>query len=789
MASQFYSRYIPPVANIPDNTETSRPAKRRKKDNSEGRPNINGNSTSQIPENVTQGIKAQNDAVNPNVPRLEISEVPDTNGPAMKENKDKTKKKKKKKKKKADGGAENFAEANSRLSPKLGPENSVAGWRADSKHQKIPSKYEKESSASELRKPSTEEGDDPPSEGSLEIESHGLEPLPQPPRAPEGPKVSAFSALPEWLKNPALVSTSDSIAFKDLSLHENTTNALNRKGYSSAFAIQAAILPMLLPGSSHYTGDICISAATGSGKTLAYALPMVENLRDMQNTKLRGLIVVPTRELVTQVKQTLDLCISGSGLKVETAVGNRSLKEEQQLLIEQEERYDPEAYKAEQQKEFDEDEELMNWDFERNLGSKEHDYIESSRNYVVEHVSRIDLLICTPGRLVEHVQSTTGFTLENVKWLVIDEADRLLDESFQQWVDVVLPALEYLRPLSPAEARIHKTFHILRRREIRKIILSATMTRDVSKLTALKLRNPRLVILETQNKSLKSGNEEVDMEGHQTFELPSTLQEIAVPVTKAENKPLYLLHVLENLPEMLRDKSKSHKENSMIADQGDTFKSPEDHTSSSATSSPSSSSSDSSHTTPPRTYPTSKTPIPPATHGTLIFTSNNESALRLARLLSLLRPSLSPRITTLTKSTPSTHKLLSAFRNHHLSILIATDRASRGLDLPNLAHVVNYDMPTSLTSYIHRVGRTARAGREGVATTLVEFQQGKWFWGEIGREGMVGRGEGRRVRRVGVEVGGGEEVMKGYRSALATLGAEARGGAIGDGGGAGRRVS
>jgi ATP-dependent RNA helicase DDX51/DBP6 len=88
---------------------------------------------------------------------------------------------------------------------------------------------------------------------------------------------------------------------------------------------------------------------------------------------------------------------------------------------------------------------------------------------------------------------------------------------------------------------------------------------------------------------------------------------------------------------------------------------------------------------------------------------------------------------TIVKSNKSSasRKTLAAYRRGRISIIVATDRASRGLDLQSLTHVINYDIPTSVTTYVHRVGRTARAGRGGSAWSLVAHREGRWFSNEI----------------------------------------------------------
>lgn len=724
MASPFYNRYIPPQSKASDHIEVSRPAKKRKKNK------------------LTPTVNAKQSK-----PREKFQKIEPLNSHDTEE---------------AQLGSNDVKAVHQDLAVR-------------DRHKTVLDKYEKAAKRSaDLAGESTvvaEDDEDKKQEDAMSVEMHGLEPLPQPAQVNEDPKVSLFSALPEWIQAPVVASSAVTVLFEGLALHDDIIASLEKRGYSAAFAIQSAVLPMLLPGPKQHSGDICISAATGSGKTLAYVLPMVQSLRNRPVTRLRGLIVVPTRELVNQVKESLDCCSTGSGLKFATAVGSKSLREEQTALIEKGQRYDPEAYKAEQEKEIDEDEELMEWDFDKKFGS--NDELGLYYNHVVEYTSKVDILVCTPGRLVEHIQSTIGFTLEHVQWLVIDEADRLLDESFQQWVDVVLPGLEYLPPPDNLHHGEPDLSDLIRRREIRKIVLSATMTRDISKLMTLKLRRPKLVVLEGQVR--KRGDEDEnavpgDDEGR--VEVPATLQEYGVPILErnTQDKPLYLIELLESDSKTLISKKRqSPPIPSKISASSEGATSTDSDSLSEDSDSPSNSNE-------PSNQPITETH--PSNHGTLIFTESNEQVVRLARLLTLLRPTW--QIGTLTKSTAgsSGRKTLTAFRKRKLSILIATDRASRGLDIPDLAQVINYDMPKSATSYVHRVGRTARAGKEGTAITLVLHNQGKWFWKDgsgIAKSEVLGRGPGKRVVRRNLVLDVSEAEREGYERALQTLGEEAKG--------------
>ncbi|CAF9929139.1 MAG: ATP-dependent RNA helicase dbp6 [Heterodermia speciosa] len=663
--------------------------------------------------------------------------------------------------------------------PKQSPE--------DNPHRKLLSKYEKskkstsEAAAGDPTQKPLNDASSPPQKDGEETEQHGLLPIPQPSPAPSAPKPSLSSALPDWIRHPLIVPSHSHRAFTDLPLPSTTIENLKNKGFRKTLPIQDTLLQLLLPKSAPPpSGDICVSAPTGSGKTLAYALPMVENLKDMPARRLRGLIIVPTRELVAQTKEILDLCARGSGLKIGIAVGTRALGEERHLLLKKGQRYDIDAYLESKNKVIDEMADLMNWDFDALKDFSGIDEIPLLPGWVTDYTSKLDILICTPGRLVEHLNSTPGFNLHSVQWMIIDEADRLLDASFQQWVDTVMPQLEYLPPLNPLERKLHGTFRVgVRKREVRKVLLSATMTRDVSKLMGLKLSKPKLVVLDNGKLEDDAAEEEekgTSTDGH-VFTIPPSLTEIAINIDDTNDKPLYLLEILEY---GIKPPGPSHNKTKE--------KSP-------ALSSPSSSSSSTSSST-TSTSSSTTSPSPPTTHGTLIFTSSTPTTTRLTHLLHLLRPSLSPQIHPLTKHTPlkTRRKLLSLLShpppspstkpNRTLPVIITTDLLAHGIDIPALYQVINYSVPASVKDYVHRVGRTARAGREGRAVTLLEGQQARWFWNEIARGEQVGRG-GRGVERGRVDMSkwkreeegeevGGERAQ--YEAALRELGDAARGG-------------
>ncbi|PUU73981.1 P-loop containing nucleoside triphosphate hydrolase protein [Tuber borchii] len=477
----------------------------------------------------------------------------------------------------------------------------------------------------------------------------GLEPIPQPPLTKATiPHIPLSSALPPWLAKPITVDPSRTQPFSEITcISQRLHSRLSALSMTSAFAVQSTVIPLLLSPDS---GDICISAATGSGKTLAYVLPIVQVLSTRVVTRLRAVIVVPTRELVSQVHAVARSLSTGTGLKIGTAVGSKALPLEQAQLVGE----------------------------DGNGGSK------------------IDVLVCTPGRLVEHIKATKGFTLKFLKWLVIDEADRLLAQSFQEWVSTLIGEIERV-DASAQESKLSSILEDLgiRRKppggKVRKVVLSATMTRDAGKLSDLKLRKPSMIAVESEplpipNDNTKANREEQDLPD-ETFTLPPTLQELLLPIPDASLKPLHLLTYLQTLP----------------------------------------------------------LPTPQA----IIFTSSNSTAIRLSTLLSTFssRPAApSPAASWITKcitsETPRKQRAryIRAFTKGEAGILVCSDLVARGLDIENVAIVINYEVPASVRGYVHRVGRTARAGRNGMAISLVEEKEAGWFRAKIGGKGVVRSG-------------------------------------------------
>ncbi|EAQ84149.1 hypothetical protein CHGG_10553 [Chaetomium globosum CBS 148.51] len=623
-------------------------------------------------------------------------------------------------------------------------------------------------------------------EAEPEVE-HGLEPLPQPEPVIFDESKLTYETLPPWLASPVRVGPDKTRPFTELGISPESSKILESKGFKDAFAVQTAVLPLLLP-SPDRQGDVVVAAPTGSGKTLSYVLPMVHDISKGRVTRLRALIVLPTRDLVQQVQLAFEACTAafaingGKRVKIGTAMGNRVFKEEQSVIMSQEQRYDPQGYEQYLQKQN----RPVNLEDSEDEDGDEDDNLELERSqplpsHVIAHESKVDILICTPGRLVEHITKTSGFSLDYVRWLIVDEADKLLAQDFQQWLDTVTEKLGIGKPGA-------RDFPGSNKSGVQKVILSATMTRDLSLLNGLKLSRPKLIVVE----GTKAGEQN----------LPALLKEYAIKIREPSLKPLYLVDLLQSkhMTAVNRDisdevavasetsDSDSSASESESEAESDSSSSSDDDESGDSDDSNDSNDSDEGDEPKPRTKqaaPTStstKKPTLPTT--VLIFTKSNEAALRLSRLLALLSPDLAPLLGTLTSSTKTSRRArtLRAFAQGKLRILVASDLVSRGIDLLNLEHVINYDLPISETSYVHRVGRTARAGRKGCAWTLVEHAEARRFWRDFAGEGKgavtsIGREGPVERARVG-EDEFGEERVKAYEGALERLREEA---AAGDG--------
>lgn len=344
-------------------------------------------------------------------------------------------------------------------------------------------------------------------------------------------------------------------SFTELDLVPELIEACKNLNYNKPTPIQSKAIPPALKGS-----DIIGLAQTGSGKTAAFAIPILNQLWHDQQPYY-ACILAPTRELAQQIKETFDSLGSLMGVRSTCIVGGMSMMDQA-----------------------------------RDLMRKPH------------------IIIATPGRLMDHLENTKGFNLRKLKYLVMDEADRLLDMEFG-------PVLDRILNIIPTQGRTTYLF-------------SATMTSKIDKLQRASLTNP--VKCAVSNK-------------YQTVDtLVQTLM-----VVPGGLKNTFLIYLL----------------NEFIG------------------------------------------------KSTIVFTRTKANAERISNLCNLLEFSATALHGDLNQNQRT--GALDLFKAGKRSILVATDVAARGLDIPSVDIVINYDIPVDSKSYIHRVGRTARAGRSGKSISLV----------------------------------------------------------------------
>jgi ATP-dependent RNA helicase DDX51/DBP6 len=213
-----------------------------------------------------------------------------------------------------------------------------------------------------------------------------------------------------WMRYPVDIDAFSGCPVAQLPrLDPRLAGALQRMGIESFFPVQeAAWVETIGPGA--FERDVCINSPTGSGKTLAYALPIVQMLSTRKVRCLRALVVLPTRDLALQVKEVFDAIAPVVGLSVGSAVGQSSLADEVSNLVRK---------------------------------PKQELYPTIDEEYVkMEPQTKVDILVATPGRLMDHINMTNGFSLEHLQYLVgslvIDETDRMLREAYQSWLPTVI---------------------------------------------------------------------------------------------------------------------------------------------------------------------------------------------------------------------------------------------------------------------------------------------------------------------------------------------------------------
>ena len=690
------------------------------------------------------------------------------------------------------------------------------------KHGRILDKFQKSAQRSQLAAQPDTPGVEESAQKPILLD---LAPLPQPENAPAPDFTPDSSALPTWLANPTVVSSDAISSFSDLKLDPKAVQHVAKLGFNDALPVQQALIPILLPpgvpgaqylpGTESHLPDMAVSAPTGSGKTIAYLLPIIESLKKVAGLgKLRALVVVPTRELVMQVAAVAESLARGSSVRVGMATGTGAFKEEQAKLVHRGRKYDPKGYrdlmKKAHRRNYPPAQDSDSEEFEQYLEELEEQdarvdqRIQDTVSGLVDHVptyeSAVDVLVATPGRLVEHLNGTLGFSLAHLHWLILDEADKLLDLQYDGFLETVnnelsRPHHEEGQDAREQYLRSKGAWDENRERRVRKVVLSATMTRDISKLVDLELRRPRMIVVRGAEQNIHNGPDNAPnnkanstREAENGFELPPTLSEHCVHVGDGSEKPLYLLELLRTrILSAFEDFSARTDHPINGIDDSAEEDSEEDSSSSSDSDSDSSSSSESSsavssleessdigasddkddaqdphsegqngnETTihPERAAMLERFSKPQTVPTILIFTSSTESANRLSYLLKALKPEWASWINTMTRSNAKRKSAPNAKPTEPV-ITISTDRAGRGLDAiatRTITHVIQYDVPSSKTVYVHRVGRTARAGKPGDAWTLYRHSEARWFLNEVATAKSIKRAGDVEKVKLGVD--------------------------------------
>lgn len=357
-------------------------------------------------------------------------------------------------------------------------------------------------------------------------------------------------------------------SFSDLNLDPKVLKAIEATGYTTPTPIQAGAIPPALDGR-----DVLGIAQTGTGKTAAFTLPMITRLgKGRARARMpRSLVLAPTRELAAQVAENFDQYAVGSRLKKALLIGGVSFKEQDRLID-----------------------------------------------------RGVDVLIATPGRLIDH-HERGKLLLTGVEIMVVDEADRMLDMGF-------IPDIERIFEMTPFTRQT--------------LFFSATMAPEIERITNKFLSNPEKIEVERQNSTSQ------------------TITQVLI-----EHTPKTKAMTAKDKREILRatiDRDKALADNPL--------------------------------------------------RNAIIFCNRKVDVDVVAKDLKKNGYNAEPIHGDLDQSHRT--RTLDGFRDGSITFLVASDVAARGLDIPNVSHVFNYDVPSHAEDYVHRIGRTGRAGKLGTAYTI-----------------------------------------------------------------------
>lgn len=356
-------------------------------------------------------------------------------------------------------------------------------------------------------------------------------------------------------------------SFANLNLAPPLQRAIADIGYTCMTPIQAKAIPLVLQDK-----DMMGAAQTGTGKTAAFSLPLLQKLMGHENSSasparhpVRALVLLPTRELADQVSESMCAYAKYTKLKVACVFGGMDMKPQSAILK-----------------------------------------------------AGVEILIATPGRLLDHIEAK-NCALGQVEFVVLDEADRMLDIGF-------LPDLQRILSYLPKQRQT--------------LLFSATFSPEIKRLAQSYLQDPVTVEVARANATA------------------SSIVQRMVEVSESDKR--------QALVQLLRDEGLNQA---------------------------------------------------------IIFTNSKMGCSRLARVLE--REGLKASALHGDKTQDERLKTLVAFKQGEIHFLVATDVAARGLDVSDLPAVFNYDLPFHAEDYVHRIGRTGRAGAQGVAISFVEPEQNK----------------------------------------------------------------
>lgn len=353
------------------------------------------------------------------------------------------------------------------------------------------------------------------------------------------------------------------MTFKELGITPNILKALSAEGYTHPTPIQEQSIPILLRGK-----DLLGCAQTGTGKTAAFSIPILQHLHLDQHgqkgfRKVRALIVTPTRELAIQIGESIKAYGKFTGIRSTVIFG----------------------------------------------GVKQGAQVNALRK-------GIDVLVATPGRLLDLISQ--GFiTLRDIKYFVLDEADRMLDMGFIHDIRKIIAKLPTRR---------------------QSLFFSATMAPDIVKLSNKILGNPESVTVKPEQTTAER-------------------VEQAIYFVSKKDKRKLLVHLLKT----------------------------------------------------------------ESIDSVLVFSRTKHGADKIVKILD--KSGIKAAAIHGNKSQGARQRALGNFKSGHTKVLIATDIAARGIDVDDLSHVINFDLPNVPETYVHRIGRTGRAGASGIALSFCNTEE------------------------------------------------------------------